>query len=197
MKQTAPAAARNREPIAEVLRQELPDKGLVLEIAAGTGEHAVHFAAAFPALQWQPTDPDASALQSIAAWREEAGLPNLRAPLALDAASVDWPVSAADAMVCINMIHISPWTSAEGLFAGAARLLGQGAPLVLYGPYLEDAVETAPSNIAFDQWLKDKDPRFGIRRIEDVDALAAGSGFARTGRAAMPANNLALTYRKR
>ncbi|WP_336980206.1 DUF938 domain-containing protein [Altererythrobacter fulvus] len=197
MKQTAPAAARNREPIAEVLRQELPDKGLVLEIAAGTGEHAVHFAAAFPALQWQPTDPDASALQSIAAWREEAGLSNLRAPLALDAASADWPVSAADAMVCINMIHISPWTSAEGLFAGAARLLGQSAPLVLYGPYLEDAVETALSNIAFDQWLKDKDPRFGIRRIEDVDALAAGNGFARTSRVAMPANNLALTYRKR
>ncbi|KPL67091.1 SAM-dependent methyltransferase [Erythrobacter sp. SG61-1L] len=197
MKQTAPAAARNRDPIAEVLRGELPEQGTVLEIAAGTGEHAVHFAAAFPALHWQPTDPDLSALQSIAAWREEAGLPNLRAPLALDAASADWPVSAADAVVCINMIHISPWASAEGLFAGAARLLGQGAPLVLYGPYLEDGVETAPSNIAFDHWLKEKDARFGIRRIEDVDALAARNGFARTSRVEMPANNLTLTYRKR
>lgn len=196
MKQTAPAAARNREPIAQVLAEELPQGGLVLEIAAGTGEHAVHFAAAFPVLQWQPTDPDAVALQSIAAWREEAGLPNLRAPLALDAASAQWPLSAADAVVCVNMIHISPWASAEGLFAGAARLLGQGAPLVLYGPYLEDDVETAPSNLAFDQWLKDKDPRFGIRRIEDVDALAAWHGFTRTRRVEMPANNLMLTYRK-
>ncbi len=197
MKQTAPAAARNREPIAAVLREELPERGLVLEIAAGTGEHAVHFAEAFPGLEWQPTDPDAAARASIAAWREEAGLPNLRAPLALDAASPDWPLSTADAIVCINMIHISPWASAEGLFAGAGRLLGQGAPLVLYGPYLEDAVETAPSNLAFDQWLKDKDARFGIRRIEDVDALAARHGFARARRVEMPANNLALTYRKR
>ena len=196
MKQTAPAAARNREPIAQVLAEELPQGRLVLEITAGTGEHAVHFAAAFPALQWQPTDPDAAALQSIAAWREEAGLPNLRAPLALDAASAEWPLSAADAVICINMIHISPWASAEGLFAGAARLLGQGAPLVLYGPYLEDGVETAPSNLAFDQWLKEKDPRFGIRRIEDVDALAARQGFTRTRRVEMPANNLMLTYRK-
>lgn len=196
MKQTAPAAARNREPIAQVLVEELPRSGLVLEIAAGTGEHAVHFAAAFPALQWQPTDPDPSALQSIAAWREEEGLPNLRAPLALDAASGDWPVSTADAMVCINMIHISPWASAEGLFAGAERLLAQGARLVLYGPYLEDAVETVPSNLAFDQWLKEKDSRFGIRRIEDVDALAGRHGFTRTRRVEMPANNLMLTYRK-
>lgn len=197
MKQTAPAAARNREPIATVLREELPERGLVLEIAAGTGEHAVHFTEAFRALEWQPTDPDPSALHSIAAWREEAGLPNLRAPLPLDAASPDWPLSAADAIVCINMIHISPWASAEGLFAGAGLLLGQDAPLVLYGPYLEDAVETAPSNLAFDQWLKDRDARFGIRRIEDVDALAARHGFARTRRVEMPANNLALTYRKR
>ncbi|HTN14517.1 MAG TPA: DUF938 domain-containing protein [Sphingomonadaceae bacterium] len=197
MKQTAPAAARNREPIAEVLREELPDSGIVLEIAAGAGEHAVHFAGAFPALEWQPSDPDAGARASIAAWREEAGLANLRAPLALDAALPDWPLSAADAIVCINMIHISPWASAEGLFAGAEALLGQGTPLVLYGPYLEDGVQTAPSNLAFDQWLKEKDPRFGIRRIEDVDALAARHGFARTRRVEMPANNLALTYRKR
>ena len=197
MKQSAPAAARNRDAIAAVLKDELPDSGLVLEIASGTGEHAVYFAGLFPALEWQPSDPDAGALASIAAWREEAGPANLRAPLALDAAAAQWPVESADAMVCINMIHISPWASAEGLFAGAGRLLPAGAPLVLYGPFLEDSVETVPSNIAFDQWLKERDARFGIRRIEEVGALAMRNGFARSARVEMPANNLALTYRKR
>ena len=196
MKQSAPAAARNREAIARVLAQQLPAAGLVLEIASGTGEHAVHFAAGFPQLQWQPSDPDPAARASIASWQEEAGLANLRAPLALDAASDAWPIAAADALLCINMIHISPWAAGEGLFAGAARILPAGAPLVLYGPYLEDTVETAPSNLAFDQWLKARDPAYGIRRIEDVDALAAGCGFARSSRVDMPANNLTLTYRK-
>lgn len=196
MKQSAPAAARNRDPIADVLREELPDSGLVLEIASGTGEHACHFAQMFPALEWQPTDPDPGALASIAAWREEAALANLRAPVMLDAAAAPWPVEQADAVLCINMIHISPWASAEGLFAGSGRLVAPGAPLLLYGPYLEDGVETAASNLAFDQWLKDKDPRFGIRRIEDVDALAARHGFSRAARRQMPANNLMLTYRR-
>ena len=197
MKHSAPAAARNREAIAAVLAEELPGSGLVLEVASGTGEHAVHFAAEFPALTWQPSDPDEVARASIAAWREEAGLANLLPPLTLDAAAPEWPIDATDAMMCINMIHISPWASAEGLFSGAARLLTEGAPLVLYGPYLEDAVETAPSNIAFDAWLKGKDPSYGIRRIEEVDALAAQRGFARTRRVGMPANNLTLAYRKR
>jgi hypothetical protein len=197
VKQSAPAALRNREPIAAVLADELPDTGLVLEVASGTGEHAVHFAQAFPGLTWQPSDPDEIARASIAAWREEEGLLNLLPPLALDAAAPEWPLEAADALVCINMIHISPWASAEGLFAGGARLLPAGAPLVLYGPYLEDDVETASSNVAFDAWLKDKNPSYGIRRIEEVDALAARNGFARTRRAEMPANNLTLVFRKR
>lgn len=196
MKHSAPAAARNREPIAEVLRHELPASGTVLEIASGTGEHARYFAELFPQLDWQPTDPDTAALASIAAWREEAGLPNLRAPLKLDAAASQWPLAEAAAVLCVNMIHISPWASAEGLFSGAARVLEAGSPLLLYGPYLEDGVETVPSNLAFDQWLKAKDPRFGIRRIEDVDALAARHGFTRTARREMPANNLMLTYRR-
>ena len=196
MKQSAPAAARNREPIAQVLRDELPAGGTVLEIASGTGEHACFFAELFPMLEWQPTDPDPGALASIAAWGEEAGLVNLRAPLMLDAAAHDWPVAEAGAVLCINMIHISPWASTEGLFAGSARLLGQGAPLLLYGPYLEDGVETVPSNLAFDAWLKEKNERFGIRRIEDVDAVAARHGLARTARREMPANNRMLTYRR-
>jgi len=129
MKQVAPAAARNRAPIAEVLAEELPPSGLVLEVASGTGEHAVHFARAFPALEWQPSDPDQQACASIAAWRAEAGLPNLRAPLALDAAAPDWPLDAADALVCINMIHISPWKAAQGLFAGARRSASIGRRL--------------------------------------------------------------------
>jgi len=196
MKQVAPAASRNREPIAQVLARELPESGLVLEIASGTGEHAAYFAARFPALQWQPTDPDGAALASIEAWRGEAGLPNLRAALPLDAALADWPVHSAQALVCINMIHISPWASAEGLFAGAGRILPFGAPLVLYGPYLEEGVETAPSNLAFDLSLRQRDPAWGLRRIEAVDALAARHGFTRTRRAEMPASNLALVYRK-
>jgi hypothetical protein len=197
MKQTAPSALRNREPIVAVLREELPASGVVLEIASGTGEHAIHFAEAFPELEWQPTDPDETARTSIAAWREETGLGNVHSPLLLDAADPDaWPVQQADAMLCINMVHISPWDASEGLFAGAGRLLAPGAPLILYGPYLEDAVETAPSNLAFDEWLKAKDARFGIRRIEDIDELAARHGLAKTHRVEMPANNLLLVYRK-
>lgn len=197
MKQSAPSALRNRDPIGEVLREELPAGGVVLEIASGTGEHAVHFAQTFPGLEWQPTDPDETARASIAAWRDEAGLRNVRLPLRLDAAEPDaWPVDHADAMLCINMVHISPWEASEGLFAGAGKLLAPGAPLILYGPYLEDAVEAAPSNLAFDDWLKCKDERFGIRRIEVVDALAKDHGLARTRRVEMPANNLILVYRK-
>lgn len=195
-KQSAPAAARNREPIAAVLLEELPASGLVLEIASGTGEHAVHFAAAFPGLDWQPSDPGSDARASIAAWRQEAGLANLREPLNLDAASPDWPLADVDAIVCINMVHISPWAATEGLFAGAERVLGEGAPLVLYGPYREDAVETAPSNVAFEDWLKARDPAYGLRWVDDLDQLAARHDLARTRRVEMPANNLTLVFRK-
>ena len=197
MKRHAPATGRNSAPIADVLRRELPEEGLVLEIASGTGEHAVFFAREFPQITWQPTDREASEFASIAAWTEDAGVGNIAEPVVLDASAHDWPVIRADAIVCINMVHISPWEATEGLMRGAGRLLDSGAPLVLYGPYREAGVETAPSNEQFELWLKDRDPRFGLRNIEDVDALAARHGLARTARHEMPANNLTLVYRKR
>ena len=195
MKRTAPAAARNSAPIAEVLAQELPESGTVLELASGTGEHAVFMARRFPDIVWQPTDPDIEALGSIAGWGEEAGLANLRPPLELDARSPVWPIANADAVVCINMVHISPWAASEGLFEGASRLLDKGAPLILYGPYFEDGKETALSNLAFDESLKARNPEWGIRTVAAMDELAARTGFARTARYEMPANNLTLVFR--
>ena len=196
-KQHAPATLRNREPIAAVLAQELPASGTVLEIAAGTGEHAVFFAESFPALAWQPTDPSPEALASIAAYREDYPGTNLAAPLLLDAAVPEsWPVSDAAATLCVNMIHISPWEATLGLFRGAARILGSsGGPLILYGPYTEPGVETAPSNLDFDQSLKARNPAWGLRDLAEVDRVAGEAGFARTARHAMPANNLMLVYR--
>ena len=196
MKREAPATRRNREPIAAVLSEELPGTGTILEVASGTGEHAISFAGRFADLTWQPTDPDGDALASIEAYRREAGLPNLQAPLMLDASKHEWPVDTADAILCVNMVHISPWAATEGLFAGASALIARGAPLILYGPYREADVETAPSNLSFDQSLKARDPRWGLRQLADVDALAAQNGFARTRRVEMPANNLMLVYRK-
>lgn len=193
----SPSTARNREPILEVLAPRLPARGQVLEIAAGAGEHAVHNAAALPHLQWQPTDPDPEALISIAAWRDHAALPNLLPPLRLDASDPDsWPVAEADAVVNINMIHISPWSATQGLMSGAARVLPTGGLLYLYGPYLESDVETAPSNLAFDQSLKDRNPAWGLRRVDDVTALAARHGLMLAERIAMPANNLSVIFRK-
>jgi hypothetical protein len=196
VKRHAPAAGRNREPISAVLTEELPAAGLVLEVASGTGEHAVHFARTYPHLSWQPSDPDPAARLSIAAWRTETGLPNLRAPVELDAAATTWPLSQADAVVCINMVHISPPAASAGLFAGASRLLPEGAALILYGPFLEEDVETTPSNLAFDRDLKARDPRWGLREVSWLDRLGARIGLQRTRRAAMPANNLALIYRR-
>ena len=196
MKQHAPATLRNREPIAEILAEELPQAGRVLEIAAGTGEHAVFFAARFPMLEWVPSDPDAGVLASIAAYRADYPGENLAEPVMLDAAAGDWPVERADAALCINMVHISPWQASIGLFEGAARLLDKGAPLILYGPYFEDGVEPAPSNLDFDRSLKLRNPEWGIRKLADFDALAERSGFIRTARRAMPANNLTLVYRR-
>lgn len=193
----SPSTARNRDPILLVLRPRLPASGLVLEIAAGAGEHAVYSAAALPHLQWQPTDPDPEALASIAAWRDHAALPNLLPPLRLDASDPDsWPVGHADAVVNINMIHISPWSAAQGLMAGAGRVLPSGGLLYLYGPYVEADVETAPSNLAFDRSLRDRNPAWGVRRLDDVAALAAAQGLALAERIAMPANNLSLVFRK-
>lgn len=196
-RQHAPATLRNREPIAEVLARELPASGTVLEIAAGTGEHAVFFAECFPALAWQPTDPSEEALASIADYRADYAGSNLAPPLLLDAAAPDsWPVAQAAALVCINMVHISPWEATLGLFRGAARLLGSGGgPLILYGPYLEQGVETAPSNLEFDASLKSRNPLWGLRKAEALDALAVQHGMARSARYALPANNIMLVYR--
>jgi hypothetical protein len=186
----APAVQRNREAIAAVLADLLPPEGAVLELASGSGEHAVHFAGLFPHLTWQPSDPDSHALSSIEAWRAHSGLPNLLAPLTVDAASSEWSIDAAAAVLCINMVHISPWSATVGLIAGSSRLLGPGQPLFLYGPFEREGVETAPSNLAFDASLRKRNPDWGLRRIEDVIALARSHGFGRENIVPMPANNL-------
>lgn len=195
-KRHAPATLRNRDAIAAVLADWLPASGTVLEVASGSGEHVVHFAAAFPHLDWQPSDPDPAGLTSIAAYRAEAALANIAPPVALDAASATWPADLAAAILCINMVHISPWEATLGLFAGAARLLAPGAPLILYGPYIEPDVPTAESNLAFDASLRARDPAWGLRDTDTVKAAAATAGLAFAGRRAMPANNLMLLFRR-
>ena len=190
----APATARNREPIAAVLAGELPGRGLVLEVASGSGEHCAFFAERFRALQWQPSDPDADALASIADWCAE--LPNVLPPLTLDAAEEAWPIGAADAILCINMVHISPWEATLGLMAGAGRLLAPGALLFLYGPYRQRGVPTAESNEAFDVSLKARNPAWGLRDVEDLSAAAAACGLVLDRLVAMPANNLSLVFRR-
>jgi hypothetical protein len=196
MGRSAPAALRNREPIAEVLGEWLPRTGLVLEIASGTGEHAVYFAERFPKLEWQPTDIHPDALSSIQAWREQMALPNVRTPLVIDAAAPGWPIDRADAVLNINMVHISPWASALGLLDGASRLLDPGSPLILYGPWMRDDCETAASNLAFDADLKRRDPDWGLRRVEEFAAAAEKRGFAIEATHPMPANNLMLLLRR-
>jgi len=194
---SSPSTARNREPILAVLAPRLPASGLVLEIAAGAGEHAAYCAAALPGLSWQPTDPDPRALASIAAWRDHAALLNLLPPLRLDADDPDsWPVERADAVVNINMIHISPWAATEGLMRGAAAILPPGAPLYLYGPYRRAGVPTAPSNEDFDRSLRDRNPEWGLRELEAVAALAASAGFTPPAVTEMPANNLSVVFRR-
>lgn len=198
MKRHAPATLRNREAIVAVLRGELPESGTVLEIASGSGEHAVFFAEHFPGNQWQPSDVEADALASIRAYCAEYSGTNLLDPVQLDAqASGAWKVPREiAAILCINMVHISPWSATEGLFAGAAQILrGKDLPLILYGPYFEQGVETAASNLAFDQSLRSRNRQWGIRHVGDVDGLAERHGFVRSARHAMPANNLMLVYR--
>jgi len=194
-RRSAPAALRNREPIAAVLREWLPDRGLILEIASGTGEHAVYFAETFPALEWQPSDIHPDALASIEGWRQASGLINLRAPLTIDASKADWPIERVDALLSINMVHISPWASALGLLDGAARILPEGAPLILYGPWFKDDIVTAPSNLDFDSDLKRRDPDWGLRRVEDFSAAAEARGLGLEQTRTMPANNLMLLLR--
>lgn len=197
-KQHAPATLRNREAILAMLQQELPEWGTVLEVASGSGEHAAYFARELQALVWQPSDPNPQALASIAAYRADYDGVNLREPLMVDACDpAAWPIDRVDAMVCINMVHISPWEATEGLFKGAEQVLDEAdMPLVLYGPYIEDGIETAPSNLDFDASLKSRNPAWGLRKVTAVDQLASNHGFARAARFAMPANNLALVYRR-
>ena len=195
-RRSAPAALRNREPIAALLTDILPEAGTVLEVASGTGEHAAFFARLFPNLDWQPTDPDEGALASIRAWRAEAALPNLGEPLMLDAESPDWPVDRADAILCINMVHISPWAATLGLLTGAGRLLPKGAPLILYGPYRREGIPTAPSNEDFDRSLRSRDPRWGVRDLERVTAEAEAQGLRFDRLFEMPANNLTIVFRR-
>lgn len=194
-RRSAPAALRNREPIAEVLSEWLPASGTVLEVASGTGEHAVWFAERFPGLEWQPSDTHPDALGSIAAWVDESGLPNVRRPVVIDASSGEWPAASAEAVLNINMAHISPWTASLGLIAGAARLLPPDGPLILYGPWLKDDIETALSNLAFDTDLKARDPEWGLRRVEDFAAAASAKGFHFVDFRQMPANNLMMLFR--
>ena len=195
-RRSAPAALRNREPIADVLRDWLPERGLVLEVASGTGEHSAFFADRFPSLEWQPSDLHPDALSSIRAWRDESGLANLREPLVIDATAPDWPIERADAILNINMVHISPWAASLGLLDGAARLLGPGAPLILYGPWIAESIETAPSNLAFDSDLKRRDPQWGLRSVKAFAAEAKARGFVLAEQRAMPANNLMLLFQK-
>ncbi len=186
------SAARNREPVLTALRPLLPPAGLVLEIASGSGEHAAHFAAALPGLLFQPSDPHPEASASINAWC--GALPNVRPALALDATAPDWPVERADVVLCVNMIHIAPWAAAQGLVAGAGRVLRPGGLLVLYGPFLQDGVPTAPSNTTFDAGLRARDPAWGLRRLESVATLASAAGFGPPAVTAMPANNLLAAF---
>jgi SAM-dependent methyltransferase len=195
-RRSAPHVERNAGPIVDVLKGVLPERGLVLEVASGTGEHILHFAEEFPKLLWQPSDPEPAALRSIEAWRAEAGLFNLLPAVALDARAADWAVAEADAVLCINMVHISPWSATTGLMRGAGCLLAPGAPLYLYGAYRQAGVETAPSNEAFDADLKARNPEWGLRELEEVVAEAEGHGFALESVKPMPANNLSVIFRK-
>jgi SAM-dependent methyltransferase len=192
----APAVARNKAAITEALARHLPAAGLVLEIASGSGEHALHFAADFPALSFQPTDPDAAAIASIAAWQAEAQLANLRAPLMLDVMADAWLVQKADAVLCINMIHIAPWEATAALVRGAARVLPRDGILFLYGPFKQGGQHTTPSNAEFDAGLRAQDAQWGVRDLEAVAEIASAAGFAAPVVEAMPANNLSVIFRR-
>ena len=195
-----PATARNREAIAEVLEPLLPKAGLVLEIASGSGEHLCYFqqrfAASHPELRWQGSDPDPEHRRSLQVWSEALQLAAMPAPLDLDATAVPWPPLAPALILCINMIHIAPWSACQGLMAEAGRQLAANGQLVLYGPFLEKRVPTSASNEAFDASLRSRDPSWGLRSLEQVSALAATHGLQAAGRWAMPANNLTVVYRR-
>lgn len=195
-RRSAPATSRNREPIFNVLRSLLPKTGLVLEVASGTGEHVVHFAGRLPQLTWQPSDPSPESRQSIAAWTTAEGLANVRAPLDIDAADDIWPIEHAAAVVCINMTHISAWSSTVGLFRGVGRILADGAPLYLYGPYRRSGRPLEPSNAAFDLDLRTRNPLWGVRDLDDLKTSAGDHGLRLDQVIEMPANNLSVIFRK-
>lgn len=196
VRQTAPAAERNKAPILEVLRRVLPDSGLVLEIASGTGQHVVHFARALPELTWQPSDPNPQARSSIEAWVAHERLTNVLAPLNLDVRSAGRPIERADAIMCINMTHISPWASTLGLMALAGQLLGPGGVLFLYGPFGRSGQHTAPGNEAFDRQLRNQNPEWGVRDLEAVVHAGESEGLLLADTMEMPANNLSVVFRR-
>ncbi|HEY6729094.1 MAG TPA: DUF938 domain-containing protein [Polyangiaceae bacterium] len=192
---TWPAPERNKAPILQVLT-ELFHRGLVLEIAAGTGQHAVHFAAGLPEVTWQPSEKDPELLDVLSARVTQARLPNLKAPVALDAASATWPVNAAEGVFCANLLHISEWSVAEGLFSGAQRVLSPGALLITYGPYRSSGVHTSASNADFDASLRAQNPTWGVRDIDDLSACARERGFRLADTLRMPANNFTLVWQR-
>ena len=191
-----PATERNRAPILAVLERVLPARGVVLEIASGSGEHAIFFARALPSLTFQPSDPDPAHVASIDAWRSSEDLPNVAPALTLDVHAKPWPLAHADAVYCANMIHIAPWSACLALLDGAASTLAPGAPLVLYGPYRVGGAHTAPSNEAFAASLRARDPRWGVRDLEEVLREAPTRGLAHAETLAMPANNLTVVLRR-
>lgn len=194
-RQYSPATARNRDPILAVLRTALPDRARVLEVASGSGEHAVHFAGAAPGWDWQPTDPADRARASIEAWRQHAALSNVHAPIALDVTRDSWPQGPFDAVVAVNLCHIAPWEATTALVAGASERVTAGGALIVYGPFMRDGRHTAPSNAAFDEDLRRRDPRWGVRDVADVARAAEQRGFALERVHEMPANNLTLVFR--
>lgn len=196
LKQLSQSSERNKGPILEVLLDVLPATGMVLEVASGTGQHAVHFAANLPGVTWQPSDIDPELRASVAAWRDEAGLPNLLQPIHLDVTADPWPVTEAAAIVNANMIHIAPWEACTGLLDGAGRILPEGGILYMYGPYKIGGKHTAPSNEQFDQSLRTRDASWGIRNLDDVALEARRRGLHLIRTKQMPANNFSVIYRK-
>jgi Protein of unknown function (DUF938) len=195
-RQHAPATLRNRDSILAVLRSVLPMTGVVLEIASGTGEHVIHFAQNLAGLIFQPSDSDPDALLSVSAWVKATGVTNVRPPVILDASQPPWPIGSADGIICINMVHISPWNATVGLMKGAGAILPPASPLYLYGPYKRQGIPTASSNEAFDRGLRDHEPAWGLRDLEAVAAMAQSAGFSEPAITEMPANNLSVVFRR-
>ena len=198
-RQFSPSAARNCGPIREVLTRVLPKKGIALEIGSGTGEHVISFAKALPGLVWLPSDPDSASRASIKAWSATEGLANVRAPVAIDVREGVWGVeddAPFDAMISLNMVHIAPWEAALGLLAGAGRLLRPDGVLVFYGPFMLGGIHTSASNAAFDADLKRRDPRWGVRDVDDLVGEAAPHGLELLEIVEMPVNNLSLVFVK-